>query len=178
MNKRLRFEVLRRDGFRCTYCGATPKEKELHVDHLIPVALGGTDAPENLATACADCNQGKASTTLEAETVAELDRARAVESAARASALQRLATDFADLDAYEDMVQEVWESVIPSYRLRHCPRVPDKILRQWFDDDVPTDLIRRAVRVAADADHVSWQLKAIYANGVLRHMIEEAMRAG
>lgn len=60
---RLRFEVLRRDGFRCTYCGRTAAEGAvLHVDHLIPVASGGPGELGNLVTACADCNLGKSST--------------------------------------------------------------------------------------------------------------------
>lgn len=29
------------------------------VDHLLPASLGGTDVPENLAAACAPCNNRK-----------------------------------------------------------------------------------------------------------------------
>lgn len=62
---RLRFEVLRRDGFRCTYCGRTAAEGAvLHVDHLIPVASGGPGELDNLVTACSDCNLGKSSTEI------------------------------------------------------------------------------------------------------------------
>jgi 5-methylcytosine-specific restriction endonuclease McrA len=56
---RVRFLVFQRDGFRCVYCGATPKQSQLHVDHIVPVAKGGTDHPSNLATACVECNLGK-----------------------------------------------------------------------------------------------------------------------
>ncbi len=63
LTKRTRFEVLRRDGYRCRYCGATaPEGATLTVDHVTPVALGGTDAPSNLVAACRDCNAGKSST--------------------------------------------------------------------------------------------------------------------
>ena len=54
-----RFRVLARDKFRCVYCGATPSEAELHIDHLFPVCEGGDDSESNLVTACADCNIGK-----------------------------------------------------------------------------------------------------------------------
>ena len=57
---RVRFQVFERDGFRCGYCGATPKTAQLHVDHIVPVSKGGTDHPSNLATACSECNLGKA----------------------------------------------------------------------------------------------------------------------
>ena len=59
LSARTRYEVLTRDGYRCTYCGAPAPEVRLHVDHIVPVAAGGTDELENLVTACADCNQGK-----------------------------------------------------------------------------------------------------------------------
>lgn len=54
-----RFSVLERDGFRCVYCGASAKDARLTVDHRIAVANGGTDALDNLVTACEECNLGK-----------------------------------------------------------------------------------------------------------------------
>lgn len=56
----LRFAVLKRDGFRCTYCGGTPSEGYiLHVDHVKPVSRGGKTIINNLTTACVICNNGK-----------------------------------------------------------------------------------------------------------------------
>ena len=61
----LRFAVLRRDGFRCAYCGRGEGEGvKLHIDHLVPVARGGLTELENLVTACATCNIGKSATDL------------------------------------------------------------------------------------------------------------------
>lgn len=59
IGKRLRFEILKRDGFRCKCCGATPAQRELRVDHIVPRANGGTDDPANLIAACFACNAGK-----------------------------------------------------------------------------------------------------------------------
>ena len=59
MPKRLRFEILRRDGFACCYCGRHAREVKLHVDHVVPWSKGGATTPENLRTACQDCNLGK-----------------------------------------------------------------------------------------------------------------------
>ena len=58
---RLRFEILRRCNFACYYCGvpAALGVKVLHIDHVIPVDLGGTNDPWNLVAACWDCNAGK-----------------------------------------------------------------------------------------------------------------------
>lgn len=55
----LRFKVLRRDGFTCTYCGRGPPEVQLHVDHVVPFTAGGMTVIDNLKTACRDCNLGK-----------------------------------------------------------------------------------------------------------------------
>ncbi len=61
----LRFAVLRRDGFRCAYCGRGQEDGvQLHIDHLVPVAGGGRNELDNLVTACASCNLGKSASDL------------------------------------------------------------------------------------------------------------------
>ncbi len=64
ISKRLRFEIFKRDGFRCKYCGATNEAAQLHVDHVIPVSAGGTNDQLNLVTACISCNSGKSDVPL------------------------------------------------------------------------------------------------------------------
>jgi 5-methylcytosine-specific restriction endonuclease McrA len=57
----LRFRILARAGFRCRCCGrsgSTPGVV-LHVDHVVPLAAGGTSSEGNLRTACEECNLGK-----------------------------------------------------------------------------------------------------------------------
>ncbi len=54
----LRDAVMRRDGFRCVYCGATT---QLCVDHVIPVASGGANVARNVVVACVPCNSKKRS---------------------------------------------------------------------------------------------------------------------
>lgn len=59
---RMRYAVLKRDGFRCCACGAckeTDPKVTLHVDHIVPFAKGGKMEMENLRTLCRRCNQGK-----------------------------------------------------------------------------------------------------------------------
>lgn len=57
----LRFRVLERDSFKCVYCGMPGTHCVLEVDHVVPVARGGTNELSNLAASCADCNAGKSS---------------------------------------------------------------------------------------------------------------------
>ena len=54
-----RYQILKRDGFRCQYCGATPAQSKLHLDHIVPLSLGGSDHDWNIITACSKCNLGK-----------------------------------------------------------------------------------------------------------------------
>lgn len=58
-SKKLRFEVFKRDGFQCVYCGRTPPQVVLEADHIEPRSKGGKDDINNLITACFDCNRGK-----------------------------------------------------------------------------------------------------------------------
>ena len=56
--------VRKRAGDRCEYCGIRQDESPfaaLHIEHIIPRKHGGTDAPNNLALACVDCNLHKGS---------------------------------------------------------------------------------------------------------------------
>jgi 5-methylcytosine-specific restriction endonuclease McrA len=58
----LRYEVLRRDRFRCSLCGASPASRlgcELHVDHVVPFSRDGKTVAANLRALCSECNLGK-----------------------------------------------------------------------------------------------------------------------
>lgn len=72
VSRRLRYEILSRDEFRCRACGRTTDEAVLEVDHVIPEALGGQTKPSNLQTLCEMCNGGKSSVQPDAAIVAEV----------------------------------------------------------------------------------------------------------
>jgi 5-methylcytosine-specific restriction endonuclease McrA len=52
--------IMKRDGYKCLYCGAT---ENLTLDHIIPQSRGGEDTWENLATSCGSCNVKKRNRT-------------------------------------------------------------------------------------------------------------------
>ena len=58
---RMRFMVFMKDKFTCRYCGRSPMKDgvSLECDHIKPKSKGGQDEPDNLITACHDCNAGK-----------------------------------------------------------------------------------------------------------------------
>ena len=69
ISNKVRFEVFKRDGFKCQYCGRSAPDVVLQVDHIIPVCEGGDNDLLNLVTACFDCNNGKRGKMLDDSTV-------------------------------------------------------------------------------------------------------------
>ena len=54
--------VKQRDKNRCSYClsAAQYAYQTFHIDHILPIAKGGTDDIENLCLSCSWCNSSKA----------------------------------------------------------------------------------------------------------------------
>lgn len=75
IGKKVRFEVFKRDGFTCQYCGATPPKVILQVDHIVPVVEGGGNDEPNLITSCQPCNIGKGPVPLSSAPASLKDRA-------------------------------------------------------------------------------------------------------
>lgn len=59
---RRRKQVKSRDGAICQHCGTEAQDG--HVDHILPLSRGGTDALSNLAWYCKECNLAKGDKTL------------------------------------------------------------------------------------------------------------------
>lgn len=56
--RRLRSQILKRDGYICFYCGG----EATTVDHIVPRSKlidQNADTPDNLVAACAKCNYAK-----------------------------------------------------------------------------------------------------------------------
>ena len=74
LSQKIRFEVFKRDSFTCAYCGRKAPDVVLQVDHIVPVAQGGTNDILNLVTSCVECNQGKSDRKLSDQSVVEKQR--------------------------------------------------------------------------------------------------------
>lgn len=81
ISKKTRFEIFKRDGFACRYCGAHPPDAILEVDHILAVANGGGNDMDNLLTACLPCNRGKSATPLDSVPQTLSDKAAEVAEA-------------------------------------------------------------------------------------------------
>lgn len=136
ISKKTRFEVFKRDAFLCQYCGRHPPEVVLVVDHINPVARGGENDTDNLATACEDCNQGKSDRQLSA--VSKSLAERAAETAERESQLLGYQ---AVMQARRDRLeQETWRIVealegsgVQEYPLRDLRSIKLFLERIGFD---------------------------------------------
>mgnify|MGYP003445899744 FL=1 len=61
----IRWQVFKRDNWRCVSCGVKAVENDtviLHVDHILPRSKGGKDEMINFQTLCDKCNLGKSNT--------------------------------------------------------------------------------------------------------------------
>lgn len=58
--KGLRHAVFQRDNYTCQECFRGKEDGvSLEIDHILPVAKGGTNHIDNLQTLCKDCNRNK-----------------------------------------------------------------------------------------------------------------------
>ena len=49
--------VLQRNNYQCQSCGKRQTETKLHIDHVVPLAKGGSNDISNLQVLCSLCNQ-------------------------------------------------------------------------------------------------------------------------
>jgi len=129
LSKRVRFEVFKRDGFTCVYCGGQPPRVILHCDHVVAVANEGTNDIDNLVTACDACNMGKGARELNAiplsvEQKADLLREREEQ-----------------IRAFNEVVSEKLTRIEDSAWL-----VADTFIEAWGEDGIRKDWFRSIER--------------------------------
>ena len=122
ISAKLRFEVFKRDSFKCKYCGANGESVVLHVDHLTPVAEGGKNDIMNLVTSCSPCNLGKGARELNDQSVAAKSRKQAEELQEMAAQLEMMAKWRAELLNHSNntttRLVEYWNSLTPGLVLK------------------------------------------------------------
>lgn len=52
-------KVLERQNFRCAMCGKPLRGLHFHIDHKVPLAMGGSNSIRNLQALCPDCHAKK-----------------------------------------------------------------------------------------------------------------------
>ena len=59
ITKAERLQVFNKYGGYCAYCGKKIEYKDMQVDHMVPLRLGGADDVKNYMPACRSCNHYK-----------------------------------------------------------------------------------------------------------------------
>lgn len=145
VSKRTRYEVLKRDNHTCRYCGGTAPDVKLTVDHVVPVALGGTDNPDNLVAACQDCNAGKASTSPDAAVVEDVKQLDLAWGVAMKRAAEVLAAQREQEAAYFKAFLDAW----PQYRDNALPNDADHSIGRLYQAGLPVEEMTSAAQIAA-----------------------------
>lgn len=175
VTKRTRFEVLRRDNHTCQYCGAKAPDVTMHIDHVMPVALGGDDKPGNLVTACKDCNAGKTSITPDSPLVEGLSDRAAAYALGMQDKMTRFRATFEAYEEFEEWFLEMWDDRVG--RLSWTTDLPvdyQRSLFRWSQMGVP----RTAFEIAISAALGKYGIRGNnghfnYMAGVIQRMIDE-----
>lgn len=157
VSRRLRYEILRRDGFTCRYCGGSAPDATLTIDHVVPVALGGEDDPSNLVAACRECNAGKTSTSPNETTVEEVDATAMLFSAAMKKATEIHRSELLVIETGLEEFEKEWSQYLqrstglPFTRSPHWRSTLSNYLKAGLTQEDLVVLVRVAIESKADS---------------------------
>jgi hypothetical protein len=119
ITKKIRFEVFKRDSFKCQYCGSSAPDVILHIDHIEPVSKGGDNDITNLITSCFDCNMGKKDRLLDDKSVIAKQKLQLEELNERRNQLEMMLSWRKELQSIKKTTAQVAIDEWNSY-LQHC----------------------------------------------------------
>lgn len=177
VSKRLRFEVFRRDDHTCRYCGATASDTKLTVDHVVPVALGGTDDPGNLVTACADCNAGKTSSHPDAPLVADVaqDAMRWAQSQKLAAA--QMLEEYEARDALHREFEKRWNEWASEGKAARLPVGWQQSVDTFISAGLPMPILLECINTAMRRRNVKNHDMFRYTCGIAWRRVTELRKA-
>lgn len=173
----VRFEVFKRDQFKCQYCGRCAPEVVLNADHIEPHSKGGADEVINLITSCRDCNSGKGDRRLSDDSVVAKQRAQLEELEERRQQLEMMMkwrSGLADLgDAEVDAFGAEYSRCVPGWSINETGRLEVRRLIGKFGLRRCLDAIGRAAgqyvtelvdgKATADASRRTWRSIWVFA---------------
>lgn len=177
VSKRLRYEVLRRDGHTCRYCGAKAPDVEITVDHVVPVALGGKDEASNLVAACRPCNNGKTSSSPDAALVDDVSESAVQWAAAMKAAAARMLADIKGRQADRELFREWWNAWgVGEGKERHTiPLDPDweSTVDQFLAAGLPMEVLKTCLNSAMRRKKIISDHKFRYMCGIAWRKVSE-----
>lgn len=130
LSKKTRFEVFKRDHFTCQYCGRMAPDVILEVDHIKPVAEGGTNSMINLITSCRDCNRGKGKRRISDATELKKQQVEMKDLAERREQIEMLAEWRNSLVETEDTIVDSLNSYIEKITGRVANEIGKAMIRK------------------------------------------------
>ncbi|MCA9501119.1 MAG: HNH endonuclease [Nitrospira sp.] len=150
LSKKTRFEVFKRDSFKCQYCGASAPNVLLSVDHIKPVSKGGNNAIVNYITSCVDCNSGKGARELSDGAVLEKQRTQLEALQERREQLEMMMAWSQGLNDIEsgaaEEIGKAWDKYTPGSVLNENGR---RYIRKWLRKFALNEVMM-AMPIAAD----------------------------
>tara|TARA_R110002050_G_scaffold191532_5_gene326324 strand:- start:395 stop:850 length:456 start_codon:yes stop_codon:yes gene_type:complete len=140
------------------------------IDHVIPVCKGGTADPENLITACHDCNAGKSGRLIGQSAPTETDRLRLnqemKEQVEAAKAVQMAS------QARREMRQDVVDFWCDVTGRREVSSATIYVICSYVEK-LGAELVFRWIEIAASKVGHSDVKMGRYISGIRRHYLEE-----
>lgn len=196
VTKKIRFEVFKRDGFKCQYCGSSAPDVILHVDHVMPVSKGGDNDMMNLITSCESCNGGKSDRELSDNSVLEKQRQQLQELNQKREQLEMMISWRDGLKSLKDDVVEVVvtkiEECIDPFTINDNGRkaikrwlriykieeildaidiAADKKLTQEITHELTDEFFNYIPRIAATKRKPPEEQRILYIRGILKNRI-------
>lgn len=126
ISKRVRFEIFKRDSFKCQYCGRQAPDIVLHIDHIKPVVSGGEPDITNLITSCLDCNLGKGPRQISDQSAVKKAKAQLDSLQERKEQLEMMVDwqrGLLNLDEQAvDHASSIWSQIVPPFHLTESGR--------------------------------------------------------
>jgi hypothetical protein len=162
----------------CQYCGCAAPEFVLHIDHILPLAKGGTNDITNLITSCLACNLGKSDKVLDENAALSKSRSQLEELQERREQLEMMMQwreGLRDLTlAALDRVSDYWTDLAPGFRPNENGR---KNIKKWLRR-YTLDEVLRAMDISTEqyleingqgqATGASWELAFSKIPGICR----------
>lgn len=121
LTKKVRFEVFKRDSFKCQYCGSSAPDVILHVDHIDPISKGGDNSIINLITSCDDCNFGKSDIRLSDDSAVKKQKEQLDELNKRREQLQMMVKWRQEIklidEQYVESFCDQYKELVPGWRI-------------------------------------------------------------
>lgn len=169
ISKKLRFEVFKRDSFKCQYCGKCAPDVILHVDHINPVSKGGANDILNLITSCFECNNGKSDRLISDDSAMAKQRAQLEELNVRREQLEQMLAWRDGMKGIDSMAfkaaVDAWEEVAVDFHLSETGEKTLKKLVEKFGLQCVLDSIGKAEQyikhdfdgsVTVDSANAAW----------------------